>query len=263
MFTACTIENNTLGVSIGVGSFGSTFLSTEIAANATQVTDAGTRTFITGNIGGTQQVFGISQTGSVKANSLTMGTASDLGANTINVPNGTAIAGSGTTVALVNTASFEVVGPLVVDQKITSYNGVATVGVGAPSEVASVFALLQTAAIGATALYAVPGIFGGTNKLYRLSWCARIKTAGSVSSTLGPLTITYSDSGTQTLTAAAQIAAGTIATTSTANTTSTLLIGVPMLLTCEPTTNITYAFGYAASSAASMLYDLKIVLEAI
>jgi hypothetical protein len=96
---------------------------------------------------------------------------------------------------------------------MTNYNGIACVSNCFPQEVATVDLTAQTAAVGTTTLYAVPSTGQGQ---YRLSWNAKVTTAAGVSSTLGALTIVYTDPDgvTQTLTAPATIAAGTIATTS-------------------------------------------------
>lgn len=144
--------------------------------------------------------------------------------------------------------------------KFSKYQNVTTVNGGIPSEVASVVLSGQTAAITTATLFSVV-----TAGQYRVSWNAKITTAGSTSSTLGALTIAYTDPDTVTvtLTSAAVIAAGTVATTSTANTTGTALIGIPQLLNCEAGTDITYAFAYASNSANEMTYNLNIVLEAL
>lgn len=144
---------------------------------------------------------------------------------------------------------------------VTQTNGIATTG-GQMGCVARVDLTSQTAAITTTTLYAVPSSGAGE---YRLSWNAKVTTVGSVSSTLGALTIVYTDpdSVVQTITCAAQISAGTIATTSTGNSTTTVLLGVPMFLNCKASTNITYAMAYASNSANSMNYNLHIGLEAV
>jgi hypothetical protein len=147
--------------------------------------------------------------------------------------------------------------------KIIEYNNVATVNGGVSSEVAAVNLISQTATIGTAVLYAVP-----SNAQYRLMWNAKITTAastGAATSTLGPLTIAYSDPDgvVVTLTAAAIIAAGTVATNSTANTTGTALIGISQLLNCKGGTNISYAFTYASNTAAQMAFNLNISLEAL
>lgn len=145
---------------------------------------------------------------------------------------------------------------------VSKYKNIATVANGVPSTVAVINATAQTAAISTATLYAVPAAGVGQ---YRLSWNAKITTAAGTSSTLGALTIVYTDPDgvAVTLTAAAVIAAGTVATTSAANTTGTVLIGIPQLINAKASTNITYAMAYASNAAAAMNYNLHIALESI
>jgi hypothetical protein len=134
---------------------------------------------------------------------------------------------------------------------------------GVPINQASVDLLAQTAAKTTTTLFAVV-----TAGQYLVTWNAKITTVastGAATSTLGAVTIVYTDpdSTVQTITAPAVIAAGTIATTSTANTTATVLIGVPLLLNCKASTNITYAVAYASNTAAQMAYNFHAKCEAL
>lgn len=100
---------------------------------------------------------------------------------------------------------------------------------------------------------------------YRVSWDSKITQAATTSSTLGALTIVYTDpDGTVvTVTAPASVVAGTIATTSAGNTTGTALLGMPLTLNCKPGTAITYAFAYASSGATIMNYNLHVRLESL
>lgn len=148
---------------------------------------------------------------------------------------------------------------------ITRYLGIPTVNGGIPSEIAAADLIAQTAAITTAPLYAVPV---GKAGQYRLTWNAKITTAattGAATSTLGPLTIVYTDPDgiAITLTAAAIISAGTVATSSTANTTSTVLVGIPQILNCKASTAITYAFAYASNTAAQMTFNLHLALESM
>lgn len=132
------------------------------------------------------------------------------------------------------------------------------------TRVTSIDLTTQSAAIGSTQLNSGTLAAGQ----YRVTWNAKITTAattGAATSTLGPLTIAYTDpdSTAPSITAAAQIAAGTIATSSAANTTTTVLLGMPMLLNVKAGTNILYTFGYASNTAAQMVYNLHIRLEAL
>jgi len=143
---------------------------------------------------------------------------------------------------------------------VTQYNNIATVGGGIPAQVATVALTAQTAAVNTTTLYAVPAAGAGQ---YRISWNAKVTTAATSSSTLGALTIVYTDPDgvAQTITAPATIAAGTLATTSAGNSTTTVLLGMPLLLNCKASTNVTYAFAYASSGGTPMAYNLNVRLE--
>lgn len=146
--------------------------------------------------------------------------------------------------------------------RISTYNGIATVSRGIPAEYATVDLTAQSAAITTTTLYAVPSTGAGQ---YRLSWNAKVTTAATTSSILGALTIVYTDPDgvAQTITCGAQINAGTIATTSVGNSTTTVLLGLPMMLNCKASTNITYAFAYTSVGATPMQYNLHIKVEAL
>lgn len=149
--------------------------------------------------------------------------------------------------------------PILFYGRLTKYQGVVTANNGIACEVAAVDLTAQTAAITTATLYTL----SAAEERYRLSWSAKITTAAGTSSTLGALTIVYTDPDgvAITLTAAAVIAAGTVATTSAANTTGTVLMGIPQYLNCKAGTSITYAFGYASNAAAAMNYNFHILLE--
>jgi hypothetical protein len=148
--------------------------------------------------------------------------------------------------------------PLTIGGTISSYNGLATVGNGIGAEVATVDLTSQTAAISAATLFAV--VNAGQ---YRVSWNSKVTTAAGTSSTLGPLTITYTDpDGTVVVViCTAGGVGGGAGTTGTGNNTSTALFGFPALLNCKAGTNIQYAMGYASNAANAMAYNLHIRLE--
>jgi hypothetical protein len=127
---------------------------------------------------------------------------------------------------------------------------------------ASVDLTAQSAAIATTTLLAVGSSGAGQ---YLLCWNAKVTTAATTSCQLGALTITYTDpdSTVQTITAAAVIPAGTIATNSTTNTTANVLIGVPLTINAANSTNIQYAFAYTSVGGTAMQYNLHLRLEAL
>jgi hypothetical protein len=145
-------------------------------------------------------------------------------------------------------------------QKATSYNGVALVANGLVSETAQADLTGQTAAKATTTLYAVP-----TTAQYRLSWNAKVTTVDPGSSTLGALTITYTDADNtvQTIVMSAQDATGANVTTNTGNLTTSVLLGNTHMLNCRSGTNIQYAFAYASGTPATMAYNLHLKLESL
>lgn len=152
--------------------------------------------------------------------------------------------------------------------KITLFNGVATVGGGVPSEVATVDLTTQGAAISATTLYAVPA--GGAG-IYRISWVATVTRAATTSSTLGGAAgfqILYTDnddSVVKTSAAAGAPSAGVnqaYSQTNQGNTTASQVSG-SIIVNAKASTNIQYQFGYTSSGATTMQYNLHIRLEAL
>lgn len=143
---------------------------------------------------------------------------------------------------------------------ITNYNGIATVSGGVPSEVATVDLTSQTAAVGTTTLYAVT-VAGQ----FRLHWNAKVTTVAGTSSTLGALTIVYTDPDgvAVTITATAFAPSGATGTTNAGNATNSALYGIPILINAKAATNITYAMAYASNAANVMNYNLHIKLEAL
>lgn len=183
-------------------------------------------------------------------------------ANLLNIVNsaGTPIAGFSATGNLIYN-SLQIIG------LITSYNGINTVSNGVPTEISTVDLIAQTAAITTTTLYTSPAA-----GQYRLSWNAKVTTPATTS-TLGPLTIGYTDPDgvAQSIVCGAQNPGGvslvngssTILVSSTGNTATTILLGLPVMLNCKVSTPITYAFAYTSNSAATMNYNLHLKLECL
>jgi hypothetical protein len=118
----------------------------------------------------------------------------------------------------------------------------------------------QTAAVSATNLVASPA-----TARYRIGAYLKVTTAGSVSSTLGGVTITYAD-GTdgvpQSVVMQMQTEAGASATTNTGNATTSVLAG-ELLIYAQTGTAIQYAIAYTANAAASMHYEAHLSAEQI
>jgi hypothetical protein len=117
----------------------------------------------------------------------------------------------------------------------------------------------QTAAIAITTLYTLGASEQGQFVLY---WDAKVTTAAATSSTLGALTVTYTDPDgvVQTITAPATSSAGVIETSDSGNLTTTVMVGMPLALNAKNSTNIQYAFAYASNPANAMAYNLHLRL---
>ena len=144
--------------------------------------------------------------------------------------------------------------------KITNYNGIATVSNGVPAEYATVDLTAQAAAIGATTLY-TPTATG----MFRISAYLKVTTVDATSSTLGAVTITYTD-GTDSVAQSAvmQMAneLGASVTSNSGNTTAAKLIGSTEIWALTGVA-IQYAVAYASNIAGTMKYEVHLKCEAL
>ena len=106
----------------------------------------------------------------------------------------------------------------------------------------------QSAAITATAL-----VTASVASLWRVSYYAKVTTAASSSSTIGTITIGWTDGDDFT----AQTA---VSASSSANTTTTVLQG-SVIVEAAAATAITYAMAYASSGGTPMQYSLHLTAE--
>lgn len=117
-----------------------------------------------------------------------------------------------------------------------------------------------TAALSTTTVFTTiqPGI-------YRVTWYAKKVAADGAASTLGALTIAYTevDGTAMTITAPASISAGTIATQNATDsaTTTGVMIGLPVLINCQAATAITVAMAYSSTTPGNMKYNLHVHVE--
>lgn len=119
---------------------------------------------------------------------------------------------------------------------------------------ANVDLLTQAAAVGATTLYAVPATQGG---LYDIAFALKVTRAATTSSTLGALTISYTDANdsvVQSVVSLGGTQAGAAATTNAGNSTTSVLQG-RLTVNAKAGTNITYAIAYVSSGATTMQYE--------
>ena len=142
------------------------------------------------------------------------------------------------------------------DLTVNSLAGVPLVG----ARLAGVVALDELIGVSnlSRTIYTTPSI-----GQYRFTWDSKVTAAAGVSSTIGPMVVTYTDQDGSVIsvTCPATITAGTFATTSTGNTTGTVLLGVPILMNCKAATTISYTYGYASNPASTMNFNMHIVLE--
>jgi hypothetical protein len=141
---------------------------------------------------------------------------------------------------------------------VSYYNAIATVGNGVPSEYATVDLTAQTAAIGATTVYAVPAAGAG---IYRISWVAKVTAAATTSSVLGGTNgfqVTYTDADDSVVVTPLAVPNGV----ATGNTTATQLSGV-VVVNAKASTNIQYQFDYTSVGVTPMAYSLHVRLEAM
>lgn len=146
--------------------------------------------------------------------------------------------------------------------KISSYNGVATVSGGVPAELATIDLTGQSAIIVSTGLYNVPAAGVG---LYRVCGYLKVTTPATTSSTLGYLSIGFTDatdSVAQAQLMAMSTEAGVASSTNTLNTTATKLSGC-VVVWAKASTPITYAINYLSSGGTAMVYEAHLKLEAM
>ena len=147
--------------------------------------------------------------------------------------------------------------------RITTYDAIATVSNGVPSELAMIDLTGQTSAKTTTTLY-TPTATG----MFRISVYAKVTTVDGSSSSLGGttgLTIGYADgtdSIAQTLVAQLAKETGSAAIVNSGNTTATKLLG-SVIVFAQIGVPITYAFDYTSGTAGTMAYELHLKVEAL
>lgn len=153
---------------------------------------------------------------------------------------------------------------LALSGKMGTYNNIATVSNGMPSEYATIDSTGLTANVGATTLYAVPASGVG---MYRVNAYVVETTAGSITSTLPNVQIVYTDfdtNGAITIDTTPVLGVAGIGQTGalTANTVGTASSGV-IVIYVKASTTIQYQTVNYASNIAGMAYSLRIKLEAL
>lgn len=117
----------------------------------------------------------------------------------------------------------------------------------------------QGAAIGSTLLYAVPAGQGG---LYTIKFYLKVTRAATTSSTLGAITITFTDAGdsiAQSVVLQGATQTGAASTSVATNTTVAVLQG-QAIINAKAGTNINFAIAYVNSGATTMQYEARIII---
>ena len=131
---------------------------------------------------------------------------------------------------------------------------------GLPVRAASVNLSAQGAAISAT-----PLLTPSTTGFYRISAYLKVTRAATTSSTMGAVTITFTDgvdSVAQSLVLGLMTQAGAVATTNTGNATTSKLCGTAVIY-AKAGVAIQYAVAYTTSGTTSMQYELNLSCEAL
>lgn len=121
-----------------------------------------------------------------------------------------------------------------------------------PTIVASYTLTGQTASLGATTVYTTPAVDG----MYQVCWTATVITAAATSSTLGTISIRWTNASDNTnkVTPTLNNYSG-----STGNTTATVISGVSTV-NAKASTAIQYSMGYASNPANTMTWDVAITI---
>jgi hypothetical protein len=133
-------------------------------------------------------------------------------------------------------------------------------GAGVAVEKATVDLTAQTTALGPTSLINPP-----LTRMYRLSAYLKVTTVDATSSTLGPLTITYTDGSDSVAQSNIMLMAdqtGAAVTSNSGNTTVSTLNG-SMVIWVAAGGPIQYSIGYASNVPGTMAYEVHLKLEAM
>ncbi len=147
-------------------------------------------------------------------------------------------------------------GTVTIAGKVTSYNGLTSVGVGVPVQVATVDLTGQSAALSNQAIYTT-----SSSGFFRCSYVATVTQAATTSCVLGGSTgfqLIYNDLDT----GVPKNSNPTTVVSSAINTTSTSISGV-LCGYVTSGTGIEFSMGYTSVGGTVMLYNLHVRLEAL
>lgn len=219
--------------------------------------------------------FGLANAGAANASKmrlfpsggLSVNSTTDPGAGIINANTGFKIAntsptGTGNVMVLSASPVFTgTVGLPIVTQigKTTTYNNIATVSNGIPSELATIDSTGLVAAVTTATLY-TPAATG----MYRISAALKITTTGTAP-VAGPITITYTDgdgSVAQSQVMLLQSTTGTVVTTTVNNSTTTGTVNGSMVIYAKTGVAIQYAVA-ASGTFGTGVYSVHLKCEAL
>lgn len=146
-------------------------------------------------------------------------------------------------------------GNLKLEKQVSEYNNIATVQNGMPSLVAEVNLTAQTASIAATTIYTAD-----ENGMYRITFSAKVTTAATSSSILGPFQYKFTESDDNVVVTAPPGNTNNVNQTNT-NSTSTGYISGTYIAHAKSGTAIQYIMGYTSSGATAMQYNLHVIIE--
>lgn len=145
-------------------------------------------------------------------------------------------------------------GNVQLEKKVTEYNNITLVQDGLPHAVAEVNLTGQTAAIAATTIYTAPA-----DGKYLLVWTAKVTTAATTSSALGPFQYKFTEADDSQVVTAPPGNTNNINQTS-ANSITTGYLSGSYTVHADAGTAIQYIMGYTTSGATPMAYNLHILL---
>lgn len=146
-------------------------------------------------------------------------------------------------------------GNLKLEKQVSEYNNIATVLNGIPSIIEIDDYPPQTGSIGYTTLYTAD-----EDGFYRITYTAKVTTAATSTSVMGPFTYRFTEVDDAVVTTAPSGNTNHVNQTNT-NNTSTGYISGCYTVHAKSGSAIQYAMGYSSSGATAMQYTLHVILE--
>lgn len=161
------------------------------------------------------------------------------------------------TTGVVTQVSIDQDGTVAFEKVIDEYNNIALVNDGVPYQVAELNVTARASAFSQTTLYTAPA-----DGFYRLSYTAKVTTAATSSSILGPFQYKFTEADDAVTVTAPPGNTNNVNQTNV-NSTSTGYISGSYVIHAKSGTDIKYIMGYATSGATAMQYNFHLILEAL